>query len=283
MPLALAAVALLLGGLAMASRYDRGPGDRPPARLILATTTSTYDSGLLNYLLPEFEQRYGCAVDVVAVGSGQAIKLGEDGNCDVLLVHDPEAERRFVAEGHGVNRLDVMYNDFVLVGPASDPAGVRGLTDAVAAFQRIAALGATFVSRGDESGTHAKERAVWQRAGFTPGGTWYLSVGQGMGAVLTMASERQAYALADRGTYLAMRANLELEVLVEGDPILRNPYGVIAVNPAKHPRVNAELARRFQEWLTSIETQERIAGFGQEAYGRPLFIPDSEAWKQAHP
>ncbi len=283
MPLALAAVAVLIGGLAVASRHDKGPGGRLPARLILATTTSTYDSGLLSYLLPEFEQRYGCTVDVVAVGSGQAIKLGEDGNCDVLLVHDPEAERRFVAEGHGVNRLDVMYNDFVLVGPASDPAGVRGLTDAVAAFQRIAALGATFVSRGDESGTHAKERAVWQRAGLSPGGTWYLSVGQGMGAVLTMASEQQAYALTDRGTYLAMRANLELEVLVEGDPILWNPYGVIAVNPARHPRVNAELAGKFQEWLTSIETQERIASFGQEAYGQPLFIPDSQAWKQAHP
>lgn len=261
--------------------YARGDIGGELTHLTLATTTSTDDSGLLDYLLPEFEQRYHCKVDVVAVGSGQAIKLGQDGNCDVLLVHSPDAERKFVAEGYGINRLDVMYNDFVLVGPASDPAGIRGMTNAAEAFKKIAQAGATFISRGDESGTHVKEKTIWKQAGLTPEGPWYLSVGQGMGAVLNMASEQQAYTLTDRGTYLAMRDHLALEVLVEGDPILRNPYGVIAVNPQKHPKVKADLARKFQEWLTSVETQKRIAEFGRDKYGQSLFIPDSEAWRQA--
>jgi tungstate transport system substrate-binding protein len=279
-PVALAVAALVVVAVALVG-YGRGAMSGEVPRLILATTTSTEDSGLLDYLLPEFENKYRCKVDVVAVGSGQAIKLGQDGNCDVLLVHSPDAEREFVAEGYGIKRLDVMYNDFVIVGPASDPAGIRGIADAAEAFRRIAAAGARFVSRGDESGTHVKEKAVWQKLGVAPQGAWYISAGQGMGAVLNMASEQQAYTLADRGTYLAMRGNLALEILVEGDPILRNPYGVIAVNPQKHPKVKADLALKFQEWLTSVETQQRIAVFGKDRYGQPLFTPDSEAWRQA--
>ncbi len=255
----------------------------PGARLVLATTTSTADSGLLDYLLPDFERRYNCKVDVVAVGSGQAIKTGQDGNCDVLLVHSRAAEDQFVADGYGVNRLDVMYNDFVLVGPAADPAGVKGLTNAAEALTKIAAAQARFISRGDESGTHVKEKAIWKAAGLTPEGPWYASAGQGMGAVLTMADEQQAYTLADRATYLAQRSKLGLAILVEGDKALFNPYGVIAVNPARHPGVNADLAARFEAWLTSLETQQRIADFGREKFGQALFVPDAEAWRQAHP
>jgi len=252
-------------------------------RLILSTTTSTDDSGLLRYLLPGFEQRYNCRVDVIAVGSGQAIMNGQEGNCDVVLVHSRAAEDRFVAEGHGINRLDVMYNDFVVTGPAADPAGIKGLNDAVLAFRKIAAAQASFVSRGDESGTHAKERSIWTKAGLTPAGAWYVSAGQGMGAVLMMANEKLAYTLSDRATYLAQRDGLEIVILVEGDEILLNPYGVIAVNPAKHPGVNADLAAAFQAWLTSLETQEKIAEFGKAEFGQPLFVPASEAWRQAHP
>ncbi|MDI7275249.1 MAG: substrate-binding domain-containing protein [Anaerolineae bacterium] len=277
--LTVASVAVLAG---LVAHRLKALVPRAPARLILATTTSTADSGLLNYLLPAFEERYRCKVDVIAVGSGQAMKLGEDGNCDVLLVHSPEAERRFVAAGHGTSRLDVMYNDFVIVGPASDPARVSALRDAALALTQIADAGARFISRGDDSGTHVKELAIWERAGLTPGGSWYVSAGQGMGAVLTMASEQQAYTLSDRATYLAQRNSLQLVVLVEGDEALRNPYTVIAVNPEEHPGVNAALAASFQEWLTSLETQERIAGFGREEFGQSLFTPDSQPWREAH-
>jgi tungstate transport system substrate-binding protein len=253
-----------------------------PARLILSTTTSTDDSGLLNYLLPDFEQRYNCQVDVIAVGTGQAIKNGQDGNCDVILVHSRPREDQFVAEGYGINRLDVMYNDFVIVGPEDDPAGIKGMKVAAEAFEKIAAAEASFVSRGDESGTHSKELSIWKEAGLTPEGAWYISAGQGMGAVLTMAGEQQAYTLSDRATYLAMQEKVQLAILVEGDEILFNPYGVIAVNPEKHPGVNADLAAKFQTWLTSLETQEMIAEFGKEEFGQALFTPDSEAWRQAH-
>lgn len=255
----------------------------PPGRLILATTTSTDDSGLLDYLLPDFQQRYNCRVEVIAVGSGQAIKTGEAGDCDVLLVHSRAAEDKFVADGHGINRQDVMYNDFVIVGPESDPAGIQGMTDAAAAFQKIATSQATFISRGDESGTHSKEKSIWAKADITPEGAWYVSTGQGMGAVLTMASEQQAYTLADRATYLAQRDQLELVILVEGDKSLFNPYGVIEVNPEVHPGVNNALAHRFVEWLISLETQEKIGAFGKEEFGQSLFIPDSQPWQDAHP
>ena len=258
------------------------PVSRQPGHLILSTTTSTYDSGLLNYLLPDFEKAYNCKVDVVSVGTGQSIQIGRDGNCDVVLVHARALEDKFVADGYGINRLDVMYNDFIIVGPASDPAAIKGSKDGPAAFKKIAAAQAKFISRGDGSGTEVKEKELWTLAGVKPSGGWYVSAGQGMGAVLNMANEQQAYTLADRGTFLAQKARLQLEVLVEGDKSMFNPYGVVAVNPAKYPSVNAELAARFQEWLTSLPVQEKIAEFGKAQYGQPLFFPDSAAWHQAH-
>ncbi|MCR4407450.1 MAG: substrate-binding domain-containing protein [Anaerolineae bacterium] len=252
-------------------------------KLILATTTSTQDSGLLDFILPDFEQRFNVQVDVVAVGTGQAIKLGEDGNADVLLVHARAQEDAFMAAGHGVRREDVMYNDFVIVGPAADPAGIKSLTSAVEAFQKLAESQATFISRGDDSGTHVKEKEIWQKAGVEPAGDWYISAGQGMGEVLTMADEQQAYTLSDRGTYLARTLEgIELEILVEGDPILFNPYGVIAVNPNKGPHIKAELANTFIDWLISLPTQEKIAEFGVDKFGSPLFTPNSAPWREAH-
>ena len=202
-----------------------------PTRLILATTTSTYDSGLLDAILPVFEDETGVDVDVIAVGTGEALAMGEAGDADVLLVHARAHEDAFVAAGHGTARYDVMYNDFVVVGPDGDPAEIGVMADAAAACAQIADTQSTFVSRGDDSGTHTKEKAIWEAAGVTPAGDWYLSAGQGMGAVLTMSDEQQAYTLSDRATYLARKAEgLGLEVLVEGDPILFNPYGVIPVS-----------------------------------------------------
>ncbi len=249
-------------------------------KLVLATTTSTYDSGLLDYLLPDFEARYNARVKVIAVGTGQAIKTAEQGDADVILVHARAKEDKFVAEGYGVNRQDVMYNDFVIIGPEDDPAGIRGMTDAAAAFAKIAETQATFASRGDESGTHSKERAIWEKAGIEPSGDWYLSLGQGMGATLTFANEKGVYTLTDRGTYLSRKEGLGLPILVEGDPILFNPYGVIAVNPEKHPHVKYELALKFIEWLTSVDTQERIGQF-RHSSGELLFHPNSQQWLAA--
>jgi tungstate transport system substrate-binding protein len=250
-------------------------------KLLLATTTSTADTGLLTYLLPDFEAKYNAKVEVVAVGSGQAMEIGKKGDADVLLVHARAQEDQFVAEGYGVNRQDVMYNDFIILGPVADPAGIRGMKDAAAAFAKIAAAKEPFASRGDKSGTNTKELDIWKKANITPEGGWYLSLGQGMGETLTVSNEKGAYTLSDRGTYLSRMDKLELEVLVEGDKTLANPYGVIAVNPAKWPKVNAELATKFIEWLTSVETQEKIAAF-KHASGKPLFFPDSEAWRAAH-
>lgn len=252
-----------------------------PDRLILATTTSTYDSGLLDYILPDFEATYHVTVDVVSVGTGQAIALGESGDADVLLVHARAREDAFVEAGHGLIRYDVMYNDFVIVGPASDPAGIKGMTVATDALAQLAESGATFVSRGDDSGTHTKEKEVWAAAGIEPSGDWYISAGDGMGAVLTMSEELQAYTLSDRATYLARQAEgLALEIVVEGDPILFNPYGVIPVNPAAHPNVNADLATAFTHWIISLPTQDLIASF--EVNGSPLFTPDSVPYRVAH-
>jgi len=253
-----------------------------PQKLILATTTSTDNSGLLAFILPIFEEESGVKVDVIAVGTGQALKLGEDGNADVLLVHARAKEDAFMAAGHGVRREDVMYNDFVIVGPASDPAGIKGLKNAAEAFARIAQAQALFVSRGDDSGTHTKEKGIWAEAGLEPSGDWYISAGQGMGAVLTMADEQEAYTLSDRATYLARTLEgIDLEILVEGDPILFNPYGVIAVNPAKNPEIKADLADKFIDWLTSVPSQETIGQFGVAEFGTPIFTPDSEAWRAA--
>jgi tungstate transport system substrate-binding protein len=248
--------------------------------LTLATTTSTQDSGLLDYILPDFESEYNTKVDVIAVGTGQALQLGEDGNADVLLVHARAREDAFMDAGHGVRREDVMYNDFVIVGPESDPAGIQGMTDAAQAFQKIAEAQAPFVSRGDDSGTHTKEKAIWEAAGIEPSGDWYISAGQGMGAVLTLANEQQAYTLSDRATYLARTLEgTELVIEVEGDPVLFNPYGVMAVNPDKSPEINNELANTFIDWLISVPVQEKIGQYGIEEFGSPLFTPDSQPWR----
>ncbi len=257
-----------------------------PLTLRLATTTSTYDSGLLDYILPDFERANNCRVDVIAVGSGQAIEIGRKGDADVLLVHSRKAEDQFVADGYARERFDVMYNDFIIVGPKEDPAQVAGKTLARDAFRAIMDAQATFASRGDGSGTHVKELGVWASLNVTPTQEmkWYNALGQGMGDTLLFANEQKAYTLSDRGTYLAMRDKLpDLVILVGGnnltknkDKALLNPYGILAVNPDKHPGVNYDLAMKFVHWLTSPEIQKKIAGFGVDKFGQPLFHPNKE-------
>jgi len=229
--------------------------------LRLATTTSTENSGLLTELLPPFEQANNCKVDVIAVGTGKAIKLGESGDVDVILVHARSKEDMFVAEGYGVDRRDVMYNDFVILGPATDPAKINGMDNATAAMKKIAATKSIFVSRGDDSGTHTREKQLWDAAGIVPAGDWYLEAGRGMGDVIIMASERFGYTLSDRGTYLAFKEKTPLQIVVAGDTRLFNPYGVIMVNPQRHPHVKDALSRKFINYLTSKETRRMITGF----------------------
>ena len=242
-------------------------------RLRMSTTTSTENSGLLTVLLPPFEQKANVKVDVISVGTGKALELGKNGDVDVVLVHARAAEDKFVADGFGVNRRDVMYNDFIIVGPEEDPAKVKDTQNAVDAFKKIAEAQAPFISRGDNSGTHQKEKEIWAKAGMKPEGKWYQESGQGMGEVLTMANEKRAYTLADRGTYLAYTSKVNLKVLNEGDAILYNPYGVIAVNPEKFPNVNYKKAMEFIEWITSPEGQKIIKEFGVDKFGQPLFFP----------
>jgi tungstate transport system substrate-binding protein len=271
------AAASLAGGL---------PGGGPPV-LRLATTTSTADTGLLTAILPSFEKPCGCRVDVVAVGTGQALELGRRGDADVLLVHAYKAEMQFIAEHHARERFDVMFNDFVIVGPASDPAKVAGTTTAREAFAAIAAAQAPFASRGDKSGTHTAELAVWASAQITPAGRWYRSIGQGMGETLIVADEQAAYTISDRGTWLSMNAKLSgLRLLVGGrsiaenrDPSLRNRYGVMAVDPERHAGVNAEAAAKFVRWILSPETQRAIGEFGVKRFGQPLFHPNADERK----
>ncbi|MFB3852615.1 MAG: substrate-binding domain-containing protein [Vicinamibacterales bacterium] len=250
--------------------------------LRLATTTSTEDSGLLEAILPDFEKRCGCRVDVIAVGTGQALAIGRRGDADVVLVHSRGAEEEFVRERHARERHDVMYNDFVLVGPAGDPARISSMRLARDAFASIADARALFASRGDKSGTDVAEKAIWAAAGVSPAGEkWYLSMGQGMGDTLLAANEQGAYTLSDRGTWLSMRhklASLRLllggdDIAANADPALRNRYGVMAVNPDIHPGVNFDLARRFVEWLVSPGAQRAIGDFGREEFGQPLFYP----------
>jgi len=229
--------------------------------LRLATTTSTENSGLLAELLPPFEQANDCQVDVIAVGTGKAIKLGETGDVDVVLVHARSKEDKFVSQVYGVDRRDVMYNDFVILGPEKDPAGIKGEADAAAAMSKIYSTKATFVSRGDDSGTHTREKQLWKAAGVNPAGNWYLEAGRGMGEVIVMAGERLGYTLSDRGTYLAFMEKTPLKVVVEGDKRLFNPYGVIMVNPAKHPHVKVELAKKFLDFLTSDQARALITGY----------------------
>ncbi len=238
-------------------------------RLRLATTTSTEASGLLAVLLPPFEQANDCKVDVIAVGTGKALKLGESGDVDVVLVHARSLEDKFMADGYGSDRRDVMYNDFVLLGPPHDPAAVIGSNDLAAAMGKIASSKVSFVSRGDESGTHVRELQLWQAAGLVPQGDWYLEAGRGMGEVIIMANERQGYTLSDRGTYLAFKDKVDLKIVLAGDERLFNPYGVIMVNPARHPHVKEDLARKFLDFLTSEEGQDLINGF--QMAGEQLF------------
>ncbi len=237
--------------------------------LRLATTTSTENSGLLAELLPPFEMANACKVDVIAVGTGKAIKLGETGDVDVVLVHARSKEDKCVDGGFGVGRRDVMYNDFVLLGPVSDPAGIKGGVDAAEAMGKIAAAKATFVSRGDDSGTHSREKQLWKAGNVTPAGDWYLEAGRGMGEVIVMAGERQGYTLSDRATYLAFKEKTPLRIVVEGDKRMFNPYGVIMVNPAKHPHVKVELAQKFIDFLTSTEGKKLISGYHRS--GEQLF------------
>ena len=239
-------------------------------RLILATTTSTQDSGLLDQLLPQFEQKYRVDVDVIAVGTGEALALGKAGDADVVLVHARAKEEAFVAEGHGITRYDVMCNDFLLVGPADDPVAVRGLP-IVEALANIAQAQFLFLSRGDESGTHTREQQLWEKAGIVPTGAWYQRVGQGMGATLSMTQEQLGYTLSDRATFAKQSAHLpDLAILVEGDVGLLNPYSVIAVNPDLHPRVNHQSAEQFVQWLISPETLIAIEAY--EIGGQPAFF-----------
>lgn len=246
--------------------------------IILSTTTSTQDSGLLDYLLPKFTDETGIEVKVISVGTGKAIQMGKDGEADVLLVHSTADEEAFVAEGHGPARFDVMYNDFILVGPKDDPAGVKAASanNIVDSLKLIADKQATFVSRADDSGTHKKELKLWKAAAIEPAGDWYIEAGQGMGDVLKMADEKAGYTIADRATYLSMKDTLELEIVTENDTNLYNQYGVIVVDPAKNENINGEGALKFQEWLLSESTQNLIAEFGKEEYGQSLFIPNEK-------
>jgi tungstate transport system substrate-binding protein len=243
--------------------------------VILSTTTSTQDSGLLDVLIPIFEKNTGYFVKTIAVGSGQAMAMGQKGEADVLLVHSPAAEKKFVAEGYGINRRLIMHNDFIIVGLPADPAKIKGTKSASETFKKMAASNALFLSRGDNSGTHAKEKAIWKAAGIDPEKEkWYQQTGLGMGQTLNVAAEKKGYTLADRGTYLALKKNLGLDILVEGDAILLNIYHVIEVNPAKWPKVNAAGGKAFADFMVSRETQAIIKTFGVEKFGSPLFFPD---------
>ena len=244
--------------------------------VILATTTSTQDSGLLDVLVPMFEEQTGYKVQTVAVGTGEALKMGEEGNADVLLVHAPSSEVKFMEGGFGKDRSLVMHNDFIIVGPADDPAGIKELGPRES-FDAIYNAGAAFVSRGDDSGTHKKELEFWKKAELEPAGqAWYIETGQGMGASLTVASEKGAYILTDRATYLANKDNLQLDILLEGNKALLNVYHVITINPDKWPKMNYEGALAFSNFMIDSATQDVIAQFGVDKFGQPLFYPDAD-------
>jgi tungstate transport system substrate-binding protein len=244
--------------------------------IILATTTSMQDSGLLDVLLPIFEKKMGYFVKTIAVGSGQAMAMGQKGEADVLLVHSPVAEKKFVAEGYGINRRLIMHNDYIIVGPSEDPGKVRGIKSTPESFKKIASAKALFLSRSDKSGTHVKEMDIWKATGINPEGEkWYQQTGLGMGQTLNIAAEKKGYTLADRGTYLALKKNLGLDILVEGDAILLNIYHFIEVNPARWPKVNGVGAKAFADFMVSKETQDTIKTFGVDKFGSPLFFPDA--------
>jgi tungstate transport system substrate-binding protein len=263
-----AAVVVGCGGSESGSSSGTGAAK---GTMVMATTTSTRDTGLLDVLVPAFQRTTDCTVKTVAVGSGQALKLGEQGNADVLLVHSPDAEEAFMKADQGLSRRPVMHNDFVVVGPPGDPAGVARTQSAPAAFKRIAAARAPFASRGDDSGTNAKELKIWQTAGVTPTGSWYFKTGQGMGETLTIASQKGAYTLSDRGTFLATKGQ-DSKILEQGDQALQNYYHVIVV---RHSGTNTACAKAFSNWITSPTTQRLIGAFGVKKYGRALFHPDA--------
>ncbi len=269
----------LVAAVALLSALVVPPLARPaPAAsktVILSTTTSTQDSGLLGVLVPLFEKQSGDTVKTIAVGTGQALLMGSRGEADVVLVHAPKLEMKYIENGTLMNRRLVMHNDFIVVGPSADPARIKGVKTAAEAFRNIAAHESAFVSRGDNSGTHNKERAVWKAAGVAPKGSWYVESGQGMGATLTIASEKRAYTLTDRATYLAFAKRVELAILVEGDAPLLNIYHVMEVNPATHPRINAAGGKAFADFMVAPATQDVIRTFGVEKYGQPLFFPDA--------
>lgn len=287
--LAILMILAMAFSLAACGGGAQAPVDEPDAqgpaeiqgKIILATTTSTKDSGLLDYILPQFTHETGWEVDVISVGSGEAMAMGEAGEADVLLVHSPKDEAAFVENGHADSdgRFDVMYNDFVIVGPAEDPSGVASAaaSDAIGAFKAIFEKKSTFISRGDNSGTHKKELSIWEKAALKPEGEWYVEAAAGMGDVITMADEKMGYTLADRATWLAVGGNTELKIVSEKDPsgILNNQYGVICVNPEKNELINAEGAKAFQSWILSEKIQKLIGTFGTEEFGAPLFTPNA--------
>ena len=270
---------LLVLSVALTACASDVPAIGAPAnpKLILATTTSTQDSGLLDVLVPMFEEQTGYTVQTIAVGSGEAMKMGEEGNADVLLVHAPSSEVTFMEAGNGTDRFLIMHNDFILVGPPSDPAGIKGTSSAVDALKAIHTTGSPFITRGDDSGTHKKELALWTAAGLDQAGQpWYMETGQGMGASMIVASEKEAYILTDRATYLANKDNYQLGIVVEGDTSLLNVYHVITVSRTKWPKVNYDGALAFAKFMTDSATQEVIGQFGVDQYGQPLFYPDAD-------
>lgn len=276
----LSVVMVLVMVLSMAVALSAcGGEEEAKGNIILATTTSTKDSGLLDEILPVFEEETGYTVEVVSVGSGEAMAMGENGEADVLLVHSPAAEAEYVENGHADEdgRMDVMYNDFVIIGPADNPAEIDS-EDAIEAFKSIMDNEATFVSRADDSGTHKKELSIWEKAGLTPSGDWYVEAAAGMGDVITMTDEKSGYTLSDRATWLNVGGQTALKILCEKDPsgVLNNQYGVICVNPEKNENINHDGAKAFQEWIVSEATQKLIGEYGVEEYGQALFIPNAK-------
>jgi tungstate transport system substrate-binding protein len=266
------AIVVALAGLLALATTGCGGGKQ----IILATTTSTQDSGLLDVLVPKFKEETGYNVKVIAVGSGEALAMADRGDADAVLAHAPSSEQALVDKGSVVNRQLVMHNDFVIVGPADDPAGIRGMASAVEALTTIANQKAPFISRGDNSGTDQLEKSLWKKANLSPQGQdWYEESGQGMGATLQITNQRGAYTISDRGTYLAQSSNLDLKVLVEGDPVLLNIYHVMQVNPERFSRVNAEGGKAFVDFMVSADTQKIIGDFGVDRFGQPLFFPDA--------
>lgn len=275
--IAISLIMALLIALIGCSSTSSVPSKPANTELILATTTSTQDSGLLDVLVPLFESKTGYNVKTVAVGTGAALAMGQRGEADVLLVHAPTSELPLIQSGDCITRKLVMHNDFIIVGPPSDPAGIKGKPEAVGALKAIASSKSIFISRGDDSGTNKMEISLWQAGQIDPKGqSWYQESGQGMGATLTITSEKQGYTLTDRATYLATKQNLQLDILTEGDPLLLNIYHVMQVNPNKSDKINAEGAKAFSDFMVSKDTQNVIKNFGVDKYGQPLFFPDAD-------